>query len=67
MPITFGTSLVIAPRYRQVLANGNPIDLTRKEFDLLYFLPDAPAKYLAGIAFMTACGAIILNWVATRQ
>ena len=67
VPITFGTSLVIASRYRQVLANGNPIDLTRKEFDLLYFLPDAPVKYLAGTAFMTACGAIILNWVATRQ
>ena len=44
VPITFGTSLVIAPRYRQVLSNGNPIDLTRKEFDLLYFFARRPGQ-----------------------
>lgn len=44
VPITFGTSLAIAPPYRQVLANGNPIDLTRKEFDLLYFFARRPGQ-----------------------
>ena len=36
--LTFGSSLVISPRFRQVLVNGEPLELTKKEFDLLYFL-----------------------------
>ena len=36
--LTFGSTLVICPRFRQVLVNGEPLELTKKEFDLLYFL-----------------------------
>ena len=36
--LAFGTSLVISPRYRQVLIDGEQIDLTRKQFDLLLYL-----------------------------
>lgn len=44
IPITFGTSLVIAPRYRQVLMQGTPVELTRIEFDLLYFMAKHPGQ-----------------------
>lgn len=44
IPIAFGTSLVIAPRYRQVLVRGTPLDLTRIEFDLLYFMAKHPGQ-----------------------
>lgn len=33
--ISFGTSLIIIPHFRQVFAGGKPVSLTRKEFDLL--------------------------------
>ena len=36
--LAFGSSLVISPRYRQVLIDGRQIDLTRKQFDLLLYL-----------------------------
>ena len=36
--LAFGTSLVISPRYRQVLIDGKQINLTRKQFDLLLYL-----------------------------
>lgn len=44
IPITFGASLVIAPRYRQVLVQGTPVELTRIEFDLLYFMAKHPGQ-----------------------
>lgn len=44
IPITFGSSLVIAPRYRKVLLQGTPIELTRIEFDLLYFMARHPGQ-----------------------
>lgn len=44
IPITFGTSLVIAPRYRQVLVRGTPVELTRIEFNLLYFMAKHPGQ-----------------------
>lgn len=44
IPIAFGTSLVITPRYRQVLVQGTSIDLTRIEFDLLYFMAKHPRQ-----------------------
>lgn len=44
IPITFGSSLVIAPRYRKVLVQGTPIELTRIEFDLLYFMARHPGQ-----------------------
>ncbi|MFG6350988.1 MAG: response regulator transcription factor [Oscillospiraceae bacterium] len=44
VPITFGTALVIAPRYRQVLVGNKPLDLTRREFDLLYFFARHPGQ-----------------------
>lgn len=43
-PITFGTSLVINPQYRQVLVAGEPVQLTRKEFGLLYFIAKRPGQ-----------------------
>lgn len=44
IPIIFGTSLLIAPRYRQVLVDGETVELTRKEFDLLHFLAQYPGQ-----------------------
>lgn len=43
-PIVFGTSLVIAPRYRKVLVQGMPLELTRIEFDLLHFMAKHPGQ-----------------------
>lgn len=42
--ITFGTKLVICPRYRQVIADGNTLSLTKKEFDLLHFFAKSPKQ-----------------------
>ena len=36
--LAFGTSLVINPAYRMVVLNGEIVKLTRREFDLLYFM-----------------------------
>lgn len=36
--LAFGTALVINPIYRLVILNGDKISLTRREFDLLYFM-----------------------------
>lgn len=44
MPIVFGTSLVIAPRYRKVLVQGMALELTRIEFDLLHFMAKHPGQ-----------------------
>lgn len=44
IPIAFSTSLVIAPQYRQVLVQGTLIELTRIEFDLLYFMARHPGQ-----------------------
>ena len=44
IPITFGASLVIAPRYRQVVVQGTLVELTRIEFDLLYFMAKHPGQ-----------------------
>ena len=44
--ITFGSSLVINPQCRQVLIAGEPVQLTRKEFDLLHFLAKRPGQVL---------------------
>lgn len=43
-PITFSTAMMIAPRYRQVLIEGKPLNLTRKEFDLLHFFAKHPGQ-----------------------
>lgn len=37
-------ALVISPEYRTVELNGNPVDLTAKEFDLLHFLAANPGR-----------------------
>ncbi len=36
--ISFGTELIINPKCRQVIVDGELLELTRKEFDLLYYL-----------------------------
>lgn len=40
--LAFGSSLAISPYHRQVLIEGIPIDLTRKEFDLLHYFAQHP-------------------------
>jgi len=37
-------NLVIRPQQREVLRDGTPLDLTAKEFDLLYFLASHPKQ-----------------------
>ena len=44
--LAFGTELIIDPTYWQVTLNGNQIELTRKEFDLLYCLADRAGQVL---------------------
>ena len=41
-PLAFGTELIINPIYRHVIINGEPLELTRTEFDLLYFMANHP-------------------------
>lgn len=36
--IAFGTELIISPKCRQIIVDGEPLALTRKEFDLLHYL-----------------------------
>lgn len=43
-PITFGTELIISRCHRQVLVEGKFLQLTRKEFDLLYCLASSPGQ-----------------------
>ena len=43
-PIVHGSELIISPRYRQVIIDGNPLLLTRKEFDLLHYLSSYPKQ-----------------------
>lgn len=42
--INYGTELIISARYRQVIVDGEPLELTRKEFDLLYYLASHPQQ-----------------------
>ena len=43
-PLTFGTELIISPLYRQIFIDGEPIELTRTEFDLLFCLAQHPGQ-----------------------
>lgn len=43
-PLTFGTELMIEPHCRQVIVNGQSLTLTKKEFDLLYYLARHPGQ-----------------------
>jgi len=43
-PMIFGTELVIDTTYRQVLIDGNALNLTRKEFELLVCLAKHPCQ-----------------------
>lgn len=43
-PIIYGTSMVITPCYRVVCINGEPLNLTRKEYDLLYYFAKHPKQ-----------------------
>ncbi|MBS6802709.1 MAG: winged helix-turn-helix transcriptional regulator [Clostridiales bacterium] len=42
--LAFGTKLVINPLRRQVHLKGKLIQLTQKEFDLLYLMPSHPGQ-----------------------
>lgn len=44
VPIIFGNSMVISPRYRQVLVHGTPVKLSQIAFDLLYFMARRPGQ-----------------------
>jgi len=37
-PVIHGEELIISPRYRRVTVEGTTLELTRNEFDLLYFM-----------------------------
>ena len=41
-PLAFGAELIISRCHRQVLVEGKPLQLTRKEFDLLHCLASSP-------------------------
>ena len=43
-PLTFGAELIISQCHRQVLVEGKPLQLTRKEFDLLHCLASSPGQ-----------------------
>ena len=43
-PLIFGTELIIYPVYHQVIIDGEPLSLTRKEFDLLLCLARHPGQ-----------------------
>ncbi len=47
--IIFGTKLVICPRFRQAIANGKALSLTKKEFDLLYFFAKSPKQVFSRV------------------
>jgi DNA-binding response OmpR family regulator len=40
----FGTELLIDPMYRQVIIDGEPLDLTQTEFDLFFCLAQRPCQ-----------------------
>lgn len=42
--IAFGSELIISPRYRQVIIDGTPLELTKKEFDIFYYLATYPGQ-----------------------
>lgn len=43
-PVIHGNELIILPRYRQVTIEGKPLELARKEFDLLYYFAKSPGQ-----------------------
>ena len=43
-PLVFGTELIISPRYRLVIIDGKPLELTRTEFDLIFCLAKHPGQ-----------------------
>ena len=43
-PLIRGAELIISPRYRQVMVDGKPLGLSRKEFDLLHCLAAYPGQ-----------------------
>lgn len=42
--VVLGNELIINSRYRRVLVDGSLLDLTKKEFDLFYFLASQPGR-----------------------
>lgn len=43
-PLVFETELIINPIYRHVIIDGEPLELTRTEFDLLYYMASHPSQ-----------------------
>lgn len=43
-PVIHGSEFMISPRYRQVMIDGKPLALTRREFDLLHCLASCPKQ-----------------------
>ena len=46
-PLAFGTDLIIEPMKRLVFLKGQLVELSRKEFDLLYCLAKHPGQVLS--------------------
>lgn len=47
LPLIFGTELIIDTTYRQIIVDGEPVDLTCKEFELLVCLAKHPCQILS--------------------
>lgn len=47
-PLIFGQELIIDPIYHQVIVDGEPLALTRTEFDLLFCLAKRPCRIWSG-------------------
>lgn len=47
--ISIGASTSISPTYRQVLVDGRPLGLTKKEFDLLYYMVSHPYQVFSKV------------------
>lgn len=41
-PLVFGTELIINPIYRHIIIDGDPLELTRTEFNLLFHMAKHP-------------------------
>ena len=41
-PLVFGTELIINSIYRHIIIDGEPLELTRTEFDLLFYMAKHP-------------------------
>ena len=63
--IAFGTKLIICPRYRQVVADGKTLSLTKKSLTFFTSSPNPLSKYFLALNYMNKYGMRIvrLEWM----